>query len=88
MTQNAEAEKQRYARELAAYTLQQWNLARERQADREKERKKTDPAQSKRSSRPATPADANLGPDDEATEAAVKAVDYAIRTAPKHNGDT
>ncbi|KAF8527890.1 hypothetical protein BU17DRAFT_81131 [Hysterangium stoloniferum] len=35
MPQAAEAAKQQYARQLAAYTLLQWNLAREKQAARD-----------------------------------------------------
>ncbi|CCM01653.1 uncharacterized protein FIBRA_03714 [Fibroporia radiculosa] len=55
---SVETQKQRYSRELAAYTLQQWELAR-RQA-LEKDRTKNKPSSSSRTS--AGPKDTNTTP--------------------------
>ncbi|KAF8529419.1 hypothetical protein JB92DRAFT_3106630 [Gautieria morchelliformis] len=77
MAQTDEAAKKRYARELAAYTLEQWNIARERQLAREKEGKRPEKSQPKVDPFPTT-SPANLSKD-EATAAAIKAVDYALR---------
>ena len=86
MSQIDEAAKQRYARELAAYTLEQWNIARERQLAREKEATQQAKSQPRRDPLPPTSPPNHLSKDN-ATVAAIKAIDYTLRTVPKQNGE-
>lgn len=80
------AAKQRYARELAAYTLQQWNIARERQLAREKELSKQ-PGKSQPKVDPLPTTSPNHLSTDDATAAAMKTFDYALQRPSQQNGE-
>jgi hypothetical protein len=84
-TDDAAAE-QRYARELAAYTLQQWNIARESQLAREKELGKQPGKSQPKVDALSTTSPPNHLSKDEATAAAIKNVDYALNTPSQRSG--
>ncbi|KDQ54761.1 hypothetical protein JAAARDRAFT_37860 [Jaapia argillacea MUCL 33604] len=66
-----ESQKQRYSQELAAYTLRQWNSARQ---SIERQSQDSDGSKSNKSSPPAHMTEAN------GTEQGTQAVDYARRS--------
>lgn len=79
MPQAAEAAKRQYARELAAYTLLQWNLAREKQAAKDAAIARTQaPAQSQIQGNPSSALSSNHHAVPSGTsDSATKAIDFA-----------